>query len=124
MIFMECFGELPYGVGYQKKHIRPHGEGWGPLLYPAPTSPSWLNFFYKAKIGVFLFFPVFHHRTSSDVFSIIVSYQDEHLHNKLCTLISHTPHQFFIDDWKVHDQHDDHYDYNDYDDHEDPVFLW
>ena len=34
MIFMECFGQLPYDVGYQKKHVRPHGEGWGLLLYP------------------------------------------------------------------------------------------
>ena len=55
MIFMECFGELPYDVGYQKKHVRPHGEGWGLLLYPAQTSPSWLNFFTRQKYDFFIF---------------------------------------------------------------------
>merc|ERR1712116_100798 len=56
---MECFGELPYDVSYQKKHVRPHGEGWGLLLYPAQPSSSWLNFFYKAKNMIFLFFYFF-----------------------------------------------------------------
>ena len=77
MIFIECFGELPYDVGYPKKHIRPYGGGWGLLLYPAQQSPFWLNF----EIGIFLFFSVIHHRMSSDMFSIIVSYQNEHLEN-------------------------------------------
>ena len=27
LTFMIFFGELPYDVGYQKKHIRPHGGG-------------------------------------------------------------------------------------------------
>ena len=43
IVFMECFGKLPYDVGYQKKHIRPNGGGWGLLLYPAQQSPCWLN---------------------------------------------------------------------------------
>ena len=46
---LECFGELPYDVGYQKKHIRPYGGGWGLLLYPAQLSRGWLNFSSKAK---------------------------------------------------------------------------
>ena len=50
MIYMECFGELPYDVGYQKKHVRPHGEGRGLLLYPAQPSSSWLNFFLQGEI--------------------------------------------------------------------------
>ena len=58
-------GELPYDVGYPKKHIRPYGGGWGLLLYPAQQSPFWLNF----EIGIFLFFSVIHHRMSSDVFN-------------------------------------------------------
>ena len=55
MIFMECFGELPYDVGYQKKHVRPHGEGWGLLLYPAQPSPSWLNFLQGENMSFFSF---------------------------------------------------------------------
>ena len=74
MIFMECFGELPYDVGYQKKHIRPYGGAWGLLLYPAQQSPCWLNL----EIGVFYFIFYF---LSSNTFSIIVSYQNEHLQN-------------------------------------------
>ena len=27
LTFMIFFGELPYDVGYQKKHTRPHGGG-------------------------------------------------------------------------------------------------
>ena len=53
MIFMECFGELPYDVGYQKKHVRPHREGRGLLLYPAQPSSSWLIFFKRRKYEFF-----------------------------------------------------------------------
>ena len=49
LTFMIFSGELPYDVGYPKKHIRPYGGGWGLLLYPAQQSPCWLNL----KIGVF-----------------------------------------------------------------------
>ena len=55
LTFMIFFGELPYDVGYQKKHVRPHGEGWGLLLYLAQPSPSWLNFFTRQNV-FFLFF--------------------------------------------------------------------
>ena len=55
LTFMIFFGELPYDVGYQKKHTKPHGGGQGPLLYPAQTSPSWLNFFTRQNV-IFLFF--------------------------------------------------------------------
>ena len=53
MIF---FGQLPYDVGYQKKHIRPHGGGYGPLLYPAQILPSWLNF-YKSGLKILIWAP-------------------------------------------------------------------
>ena len=53
---IERFNELPYGVSYRKKHGRPHGKGWGLLLYPAQPLPYWLNLFNKAKKGFFLFF--------------------------------------------------------------------
>ena len=56
LTFMIFSGELPYDVGYPKKHIRPYGGGWGLLLYPAQQSPCWLN----SKIGVFLFYFLFH----------------------------------------------------------------
>ena len=74
LTFMIFSGELPYDVGYPKKHIRPYGGGWGLLLYPAQQSPCWLNL----KIGVFYFIFYF---MSSDMSSIIVSYQNEHLQN-------------------------------------------
>ena len=35
LTFMIFSGELPYDVGYPKKHIRPYGGSWGLLLYPA-----------------------------------------------------------------------------------------
>ena len=78
MIFIECFGKLPfpYDFGYQKKHIRPYGGGWGLLLY------KWLaEFFFQGQNDFLLVFAVVHHTMASDVFSIIVGYQDEHLHN-------------------------------------------
>ena len=59
LTFMIFFGELPYDVGYQKKHNRPHGGGQGLLLYPAQTSPSWLNFFTRQKYDFFIIFYFF-----------------------------------------------------------------
>ena len=59
LTFMILFGELPYDVGYQKKHIRFHGGGKGPLLYPAQTSSSWLNFFTRQKYEFFFIFFIF-----------------------------------------------------------------
>ena len=52
LTFMIFSGELPYDVGYPKKHIRPYGGGWGLLLYSAQQSPFWLNF----EIGIFFIF--------------------------------------------------------------------
>ena len=69
---------------YPKKHIRLYGGGWGLLLYPAQQSLCGLN----SKIGVFYLIFYF---MSSDMFSIIVSYQNEHLQNNGVLLIFPTP---------------------------------
>ena len=84
-------GELPYDVGYPKKHIRPYGGSWGLLLYPAQQSPCWLN----SKIGVFYLIFYF---MSSDMFSIIVSYQNEHLQN-IIVYCWHFPHPAPVLHW-------------------------
>ena len=91
LTFMIFSGELPYDVGYPKKHIRPYGGGWGLLLYPAQQSPCWLNL----EIGVFYFIFYF---MSSDMFSIIVSYQNEHLQN-IIVYCWHFPHPAPVLHW-------------------------
>ena len=65
LTFMIFSGELPYDVGYPKKHIRPYGGGWGLLLYPAQQSPCWLNLRIRVFYFIFLFYVfryVFNHR--------------------------------------------------------------
>ena len=70
LTFMIFFGELPYDVGYQKKHVRLHGEGRGLLLYPAQPSSSWLNFFTRRKYEFFLFFLFFRNNCLHNVLNL------------------------------------------------------
>ena len=57
--FYGMFRQTPIWRRLPKEHVRPHGEGWGLLLYHAQPSSSWLNFFIRRKYDFFLFFLFF-----------------------------------------------------------------
>ena len=64
---------------------------WGRLgSAPIPrTTIKWLvEFFTQGQNGFLLVFAVVRHRMPSDVFSIIVGYQDEHLHNIIVQFVA------------------------------------
>ena len=72
MISMEGFGQLPYDVGYQKKHIRPHGGGWEPAPIPRTTITMLAELFLQGKI---LCFFIFAHYSPQNVFRCVFNHR-------------------------------------------------